>query len=359
MTATVPWRLASLRADDFYEGDEATVRSLARGARAWIEADESEIRLATGSPRFDGEWFLIVHVAAAIGFGQTAIDHPRLRRDHTRLVERTGVRILSPRGRAHDVEAWGEDPLASLAGNAGHLAYLGYANLALSVHRRLDPRSRFASENDAMTEALARRFDAGRDRLLESYPGETYPADNAVAIASIALHDRALGRPPRETVGRALRLLARHADRASGLLHQRVDSETGEPRDLPRASGTAMAAFALGTADLAAARPYWTALARQTDDVLGFGGVREYPPGREGSGDVDSGPVVFGLSVSASGFALASARRFHDRARFRSMFASAWLLGLPVERGGRLGFAAGGPLGDALLFALLTAGSAE
>jgi hypothetical protein len=38
------------------------------------------------------------------------------------------------------------------------------------------------------------------------------------------------------------------------------------------------------------------------------------------------------------------------------MAATAFLFGLPLSGGGRQRFVAGGPLGDALLFALLTAG---
>jgi hypothetical protein len=65
--------------------------------------------------------------------------------------------------------------------------------------------------------------------------------------------------------------------------------------------------------------------------------------------------VLLGMGVSASGFALASARRFGDRERFRAGFATAWLLGLPREGDDATRFVAGGPLGDALLFAVLTA----
>jgi hypothetical protein len=119
-----------------------------------------------------------------------------------------------------------------------------------------------------------------------------------------------------------------------------------------------MAAFALGYAGPGAADPWWRALARQWDTVLGFGGALEYPPGQGGGADIDSGPVIFGIGVSATAFAMASARRYRDRDRFASGFASAWLFGLPWESSGALRFAAGGSLGDVLLFAVLTARAA-
>jgi hypothetical protein len=368
--ARVPAVVCARRADAFFRGDVTAQRALARGARDWLDVDAGALAFHTGSARFDGEWYLIVHMAAALGFGQTALEHPELAAEHAPLVARACDRLLLPRGRAHDVDAWGEDPLGTLDAPAerahGHLAFLGYANLALSMERRLGAGGspEHAAIGDAVTAALARRFAASPTGLLESYPGETYPADNAAALASIALHDRAphdgaAGVDHAAVVSRVLGAMhARFTDAASGLLYQRVDSASGAPRDGARASGTAMAAFVLGYAGADAAAPWWDALARQWDTVLGFGGVREYPrtePGSGGAGDVDSGPVILGLGVSASAFGLAAARRAGDAARFRSGFASAWLFGLPSEDGGALRFVSGGSLGDVLLFAVLTA----
>ncbi|MBI2893570.1 MAG: hypothetical protein HYY06_08450 [Deltaproteobacteria bacterium] len=360
VVTVVPAWWCGRRADAFFDGDLGAQRALASGVREWLERDPATLTFGTGSPRFDGEWYLITHVAAAIGLAQTALEHPELGSEHARLVERAIDRALLPRGRAHDALAWSEDPLEALDGDRGHLAFLGYANLALSMHRRLEPRSRFSRLNDEITAALARRFARhGSGALLESYPAETYPADNAAAIASIALHDRAAGGQNSDVVQDVLSAFStRYRDPRSGFLYQRVDSETGAPRDAARASGTALAAFVLGAAGLDAARPLWRSLARQFDDVLGFGGVREYGPG-DGAGDVDSGPVIFGLGVSASGFALAAARRHGDRERFRGLFASAWLFGLPYETKAGLRFVSGGAVGDTLLFALLTAGRAR
>jgi hypothetical protein len=365
--ARAPSVFCGRRADAFFRGDLDRQRALARGASDWLTVDPESLELRTGSPRFDGEWYLIVHMAAALGFAQTALEHPELRGEHGPLVDRAVSRLLLPRGRAHDRAAWGEDPLESLDVPAerahGHLAFLGYANLALAMQERLKGAARppNAPPSPAITEALARRFAASPTALLESYPGETYPADNAAAAASIALHDRATGEDHHAVVERVLAALrARCTDPASGLLYQRVDSATGEPRDGARASGTAMAAFVLGYAGRGAALPWSDAIARQARMILGFGGVREYPANSARSGaDIDSGPVILGLGVSASALALAVARRDGDAVRYRSIFASAWLFGLPAEQGGALRFIAGGAVGDVLLFAVLTASAAS
>src|SRR5205814_8827897 len=115
---------------------------------------------------------------------------------------------------------------ASAAGQAAaaephHAAYLGYLNLLLGLERRLDPASRHAPLNDRVTAALARRLENSPHLVLQSYPGEVYPVDNAAVAASIALHDRVAGsdhavllRRWSENARAALR------DPASGLLFQ-------------------------------------------------------------------------------------------------------------------------------------------
>jgi hypothetical protein len=90
--------------------------------------------------------------------------------------------------------------------------------------------------------------------------------------------------------------------------------------------------------------------------VFGFGGVREYAKGTKGGyGDIDSGPVVFGYGLSATGFMLGDTRLFEDRDYFRRLYATAYAWGAPYEGGGRLNFVTGASLGDAIMFAMLTA----
>ena len=90
--------------------------------------------------------------------------------------------------------------------------------------------------------------------------------------------------------------------------------------------------------------------------MFGFGAIREYAAGHTGVGDVDSGPVVLGVSVAATGFALAPARAMGRGDMFTRLYRTTDLFGLPITRDGRRRFAVGGPIGNALLFAFLTSG---
>jgi hypothetical protein len=342
----VPSRLCARGSRALYDGDAEAQRELARGVEEWVTQDLARVSFATGSSRFEGEWLFGTYMMAAMGFGQTG--------DPAR-VETCADAMLREQVGAFDREAWGEDALASLDGPRGHAAYLGYMNLALAMHRTLAKDSRYAALSDRISDALARRLDASRLALLETYPTEVYPVDNAAVLASIALRDRAAGdRAHAATLARALaEMRAKYIEPGSGLLLQSVDAEVGRGSDA-RGSGTLLAVYFLSFADMELSRALWRAAERAlATSVLGFGVVREYPVG--GRADIDSGPIAFGFGVSATGFALAGACIHGDPDRFARLWATATLFGAPIDRGDTRRWVTGGPLGDAILFAMATA----
>lgn len=355
--ALVPHRFCARGARAWYDGDPAAQERLARGVERHVTAAQGEDTFATGSAKYNGEWLLVTHMMAGLGFGQTALEHPEWRDRHVALMSLCIERMLSPEMRRFDQQAWGEDALETLAGEAGHAGYLGYFNLLLSFHRALDPGSKHADLNDRITAALARRIEQSRTLLLETYPGEVYPADNSTVVASIALHDRATGGDHGPLLARWVERLRRdYTEPRTGLLYQAVHAATGEPRDAPRGSGTCVAQYFLSFMDPALSRDLDDAVAAHLyREVLGFGLVREYPTSVEGGGDIDSGPVVFGFGASATGFCLAGSRQHRHEDRFSRIYSTAYLLGAPLDHGDEHHFVSGGPLGDAILFAMLTA----
>jgi hypothetical protein len=346
-----------------------------RGAAAWCDADATEqaglargvVRLAlegplsreqfrTGSGTFDGEWLFGTYLMSGVGFAQMALEHPELRAQQAPLTRRCVEGLLTPEVRAFDKANWGEDPIDSLDGRRHHAAYLGYLNLLLGLHRCASDDTTYAELNDRITAALVRHVTESPIMLLQTYPGEVYPVDNCFVIGSIALHQRATGQDHARVIERWCRRARQdYVDPDTGLLIQAVRAVDGQPTDAPRGSGTALGAFALHHADPVLAEELYRAIKSTLARTwLGFGAVREYPVGRAGAGDIDSGPIVFGYGMSATGFTLAGARRYGDHAYFRRLFATAHLCGAPVDRGGRREYISGGPLGNAILFAMLT-----
>lgn len=357
--ATVPHRVCERDATPVYEGDAARVDALATSVAAWTDKGIREDQFHTGSRRFDGEWQFGSAMMAAMGFGQVALERPDTRAENIRRMETNIDAMLAASTRRFDRDAWGgEDALESLPGDHGHVAYLGYMGMALGLHRALVPKSRFASVHDGIVSALERRVVASKTGFLETYPNEIYPVDNAAGLAAIALHARATRRESAALARGLDALRDKGIDPETGLLFQSVASE-GAMRDGPRGSGTALASYFLAYADEATSAVLYRATREHLfRTVLGFGAVLEHPGGAS-RGDIDSGPVVFGFGVSATGFAMGAARAHGDPETFRALYATTHLFGAPYERAATKTYATGGPLGDAILFAMTTAPSAK
>jgi hypothetical protein len=239
-----------------------------------------------------------------------------------------------------------------------HAAFLGYFNLALSLHRVLVKESKYSALNDKITAALIKRINAARFGMLQSYPGEMYAVDNCAVVGSIALHSRALGISNEFSVADWLdnfKMIC--VDPKSGLLIQATDYRNGEGCDLPRGSGTTLGIYLISYADYDFARELYAAAQKHlAKKIFGFGGVREYLEGAAGgTGDIDSGPVVFGYGLSATGFMIGGARLFEDESYYARLFATAYAWGAPYEHNEKLNFVSGASLGDAILFAMMTA----
>lgn len=360
VTLTAPRLWCGREAGALFAGELAMIQPLAAQVAAWVQDGVGEGDFHTGSDRFDGEWAFGSYHMAGLGLAQVIRQHPSLREQYLPAVETCIRRLTTPALRRFDTAAWGSDALHTLDGPQGHAAYLGYLNLLVGLYRTLDPL-KFKALHRRVTLALARRLERSPIGLLATYPHEVYPVDNSAVISSIALYDQVSGADHGALLASTLKILqGRYVDPESGLLYQAVSAQTGAPLDRPRASGTALAAYFLSFADLGLSRDLYTALKRSCATTwLGFGLIREYPHNvPQGRGDIDSGPVVLGMSFSGTGFTMASSRIHGDLDHFRSLFRTAYLIGAPLDRGASRGFVCGGPLGNAILLAMFTAGRA-
>ncbi len=362
LAATVPRWWCGRDAHRWYAGDADLARAHARHVAALVERGVTPDEFTAQGDLFKNEWRFGTYQMSALALLQLCQDHADWRAEFLPVAERAIDELLSGRIRAFDTEKWGEDALATLeTSDKGHAAYLGHLNLVLSLHRRVVPDSRHIALNDRISAALVRRLRASRHGILETYPQEAYTVDNAAILGSLLLRDRALGLPPSDAAA-AMQARFRLAwrDPASGLLHQAINPRDGTPADAARASGTAFAAVLVSYGDRVLAKElYETIRDRCAGALLGFGYIDEYhigsAGGASGSGDIDSGPLIFGISPSATGFTLASARMFGERHTFVSLYRTTHLMGTPTSRGDQRLFVTGGPLGNALLLAMLTA----
>lgn len=218
--------------------------------------------------------------------------------------------------------------------------------------------ARLSGSGDDLDE-LGRRRDGLRtavDRsgsgLLEAYPGQSWPVDTVVAVAALERARQVLGGPaPDPVTQRWLGRVDALRDPATGLLPHRTTPD-GTVLQGPRASSQSLVQLFWPDIDPGGAVEQWRSyvdafVVRRAGTAVG---VREYPQGASGSGDVDSGPLVLGMSASASVLTLGGARRAGDRALALDLDREAELAGLPLQVRDQRRYLGGSlPVGDAFL----------
>lgn len=306
---------------------------------------------------FRGEWALGTLSMTSAAICNIAFQWPDTRAAALDQLPRLIDKALLPSTRAFDTGAWDSDALESLGTEQGHLGYLGHLNLMLGCYRVIGGDARYDDLHDRLTAAMARRMDRSPSAHVETYPGEIYTSDNSTAAASVAVHGIATGKDHGPTLRKFVHYTRNHLlDPATGLVVFKVDAE-GHPLGTSRGCGVGWNSFYLPFVDPAFASDQWgklrTHMIRRS--AVGLWGVREFADDVAGSGDVDSGPLILGLSPSATGFSIAGARRENDveslgRLMLTAEAAGTTWVGLDGSR-----YLAAPLVGDAIVLAMRTA----
>ena len=217
---------------------------------------------------------------------------------------------------------------------------------------------RLLEENEAYRSLLPERISAMVEYMQESpvLSGESYPDEcwmfcNSIALVAIRISDVLNGTDHSVFLRQWLDVAkGKLVDERTGLLISSFSFE-GIPYDGPEGSSIWMVAHCLQVIDKAfAADQYRRARSELAVNTLGFGYAREWPATWRGPMDIDSGPIVPALDISAgsSGQALIAACAFGDDVYLSSLLTSLNFGGFPVKKNGRLRYCAGNSLGDAV-----------
>lgn len=144
---------------------------------------------------------------------------------------------------------------------------------------------------------IAKAVDA--EIFPESYPSMAWPADAVLCIASLTLHDKLFPGKYHKTIRNWIAKVRQHLD-PDGLIPHAAMSN-GKLMEGARGSSQCLMLSFLNDIDSAfAAEQFALFSQRFIDSRFGVKGIREYPLGVFGLGDVDSGPVIFGMGGAAS-----------------------------------------------------------
>jgi hypothetical protein len=306
---------------------------------------------------YQGEWALVTYSMATAGLVNLAFLYPETRAESLQLVPHFIDAVLKRELASFDTVQWHEEALAHLDKVRGHIGYLGHLGFMLAAYRYLGGDGRYADKYEAIVKSLSASLEAAPLMCAQTYPGEVYIPDNTVVVATLGLHDKA---DPAHATGTARRWFAqagpRLRDPKTGLLVFSLDVKA-KPAQLSRGSGSTWDCFYLGYADPAFtskeyARARQVFLSRPLPLVTGF---REYPPGVDGAGDVDSGPVILGLSLSGTGFAVGCARMAGDAETVNDLLFTAELAGFTWQWNGAQRYLLSPLVGDAIMLAMQSA----
>jgi hypothetical protein len=169
--------------------------------------------------------------------------------------------------------------------------------------------ARFGTSSDSMiTKAYQRNCAdiAAAIRLhhtswLDSYSGMAWPGDNIVCLAALTLHDQLF--VPAFTTESAswLQRIQQSLDPATGLIPHYTDGATGAMREGARGSSQALILSFLPQISPEFSKEQYQLFRKHfLTWRMGLPGIREYPEVYAGEGDIDSGPLIWGIGGVAT-----------------------------------------------------------
>ncbi len=231
----------------------------------------------------------------------------------------------------------------------GGTFYRGWRLLLLTEQARLSGRGADAllAEARAVQDALT----GAPTGVPASYPGGYWPCDAVVAMAAVVRARVAAGAPIEPGTLAAWRdRLTVLNDQATGLLPHRIAADGGILDGVRGSSQSIIQTFWPDVDPAGAGRQWQRFVATLVVREAGLVGVREYPGGADAPADVDSGPLLWGVSASASAVTLAAARRNGAAELAGDLDRQAEYLGAPLEWSGERRFVFGLlPVGDAFV----------
>ena len=230
----------------------------------------------------------------------------------------------------------------------GWLAWLVGGVLLISE----DPPQEEVDRFRELCDEIARGFRESPTPYLSSYPQASWPADSVVAVAALRLHDHLFAPRYERDVSDWLRAMDERPDPDTGLLPHKSDATSGDATIAARGSSQAlMLRFLIDIDPQLAREHYMIYRGLFADSVLGMvPGVREYPHGKGGPSDVDSGPIILGYSGPATVVGMGAAIAYGDNQLSDPILRGVELVGLPVTWGGSKRYGFGRlPVGEAFL----------
>ncbi len=182
--------------------------------------------------------------------------------------------------------------------------YQGWTNYTRARYLKLQaPENRDSIQQYRLQHSckkIAAAIERHHTPFLFSYHYGCWPADNLVAMAALAEHDKLFTPAFIQTRGDWLTKMQTKLD-TNGLIPHAVDLTYGNALIAARGSSQSLMLAFLPRIDTVFAQQQFKQYQNLFSDYrLGLPGIREYPHGTSGFGDIDAGPVIWDIGGAAS-----------------------------------------------------------
>lgn len=187
-------------------------------------------------------------------------------------------------------------PLAYGAFYTGWSTYL--LGKKLGIERRVDRNTNEVSQFKNQCEQIASSIE--KNIFPTSYSHSAWPGDIVLGVAALSLHDKLFQEKYASSIQAWLGKVKTKLD-PHGLIPHAVNSLNFSSKENARGSSQSLMLIFLKDIDETFARSQFKIYKEKfLDRKLGLPGIREFPIGEFGIGDVDSGPVIFQIGAAST-----------------------------------------------------------
>jgi hypothetical protein len=231
----------------------------------------------------------------------------------------------------------------------GWRAYLMGKKLSLQKKYVID--SLAIREFQMACEKIFSAYAQSQSIFLDSYIHNAWPADNVVCIAALRLHDRLY--PPRyqRFIKNWIEKVKQKLDKQTGLIPHYVANKSKDVLTEARGSSQSLILAFLPEIDSQFAKNQFVKYKQHfLAHRLSLPGILEYPQGFKGKGDIDSGPVIWGVGGAASIVGIRACLKNKDINLAWQIRNCVEAFGLPLKFGGQKFYLLGSlPMADAFI----------
>ena len=237
----------------------------------------------------------------------------------------------------------------------------GEISLMLAIRRLVEEKKEYKELLRSKIETMVSRMEVNPVLCAESYPDECWLFCNSIALAAIKIGDFLDHTDNSEFLKNWIKSAKENLiDKKTGILVSAFDLSGKSISDGPEGSTIWLVSHCLKIIDQEFAEDqYLKAKKHLQSSFLGFGYAYEWPGG-VGHDDVDSGPIIpiINLSAGSTGLAFLGAASFNDREYLAQLYKSLELGAFPIKTKDEIKYCASNAVGDSVLLYSITQGPA-